>query len=84
MSTEGPRSGDTDNVARGRAEGGTALPYAKAFVVQFAAATDAGLEHASGRVEHLQSGRQARFASMTDLVACIAVLLRDAPEASAR
>ena len=72
-----------EDVARGRAGSGTALPYAKAFVVQFAAGTDAGLEHASGRVEHLQSGRQARFTSVTDLVACIAVLLRDAPERSA-
>jgi hypothetical protein len=40
---------------------GPSLPYAKAFVVQFTAGTDAGLEHASGRVEHLESGRRERF-----------------------
>jgi len=53
------------------------LPYAKAFVVQFTAETDAGLEHAGGRVEHLQSGRRARFASIGDLRACIVSLLAD-------
>ena len=53
------------------------LPYAKAFVVQFTAETDARLEHAGGRVEHLQSGRRARFASIGDLRACIVSLLAD-------
>jgi hypothetical protein len=41
--------------------------------------TDSGLEHATGRVEHLQSGRQARFASVADLVTCITALLGDMP-----
>jgi hypothetical protein len=53
------------------------LPYANAFVVQFTAETDASLEHAGGRVEHLQSGRRARFASTADLIACMASLLTD-------
>jgi len=59
------------------------LPYAKAFVVQFSAETDARLERAAGRVEHLQTGRRTRFASVYDLLACIVALLADdhhAPE----
>ena len=56
-----------------------ALPYAKAFVVQFSVDTDSGLEHATGRVEHLQTGRQARFTSVAELVTCITKLLRDMP-----
>jgi hypothetical protein len=71
----GPGSAGGRDAGQNRAGNGTALPYAKAFVVQFAADTDPSLEHASGRIEHLQSGRQARFASMTDLVARIAALL---------
>jgi hypothetical protein len=51
------------------------LPYAKAFVVQFSAETGARLEHAAGRVEHLQTGRRTRFASVYDLLACIVALL---------
>jgi len=53
------------------------LPYARAFVVQFTSETDAGLEHAEGRVEHMRSGRRVRFASAVDLLACIARLLAD-------
>jgi hypothetical protein len=47
--------------------------------VQFSADTDPGLEHASGRVEHLQTGRQGRFSSVADLAKCIAALLGDMP-----
>jgi hypothetical protein len=60
------------------------LPYAKAFVVQFTAETDARLKHATGRVEHLQTGRRARFTSIEDLVAGLVAMLVDAevpPEA---
>jgi hypothetical protein len=57
--------------------GGVELPYARAFVVQFTSATDVRLEHAEGRVEHMQSGRRVRFASATDLLSCIARLLTD-------
>jgi hypothetical protein len=56
---------------------GPALPYAKAFVVQFAAETDAQLEHAAGRIEHLLTGRRLRFASILDLLGRIAALLAD-------
>ena len=48
---------------------------AKAFVVQFSADTDAGLEHATGRVEYLRTGRQGRFSSVADLFKCIVALL---------
>jgi hypothetical protein len=61
---------------RGAAEGPT-LPYARAFVVLFTAETDIDLQHAAGRVEHLQTGRRSRFASVVDLVACIVKLLGD-------
>ena len=56
---------------------GVRLPCARAFVVQFTSETDARLEHAEGRVEHMQSGRRVRFASAVDLLACIVRLLAD-------
>ena len=66
-----------------RAEGGgprgavdkPTLPYAKAFVVQFDVETDARLEHVAGRVEHLQTGRRARFGSIEGLLACLVARL---------
>ncbi len=70
-----PGPGSAEDAAQRRAPDRPALPYAKAFVVQFTTETDACLEHATGRVEHLQSGRRAQFASVTDLLACIARLL---------
>jgi hypothetical protein len=56
----------------GRAHTQSALPYAKAFVVQFSAETDPRLgTTTSGRVEHLQTGRRSRFASADELLAWI-------------
>lgn len=66
-----------EDAAHCRAADRPALPYAKAFVVQFTAETDDRLEHATGRVEHLQSGRRARFASTADLLARIVALLAE-------
>ena len=57
------------------------LPYGKAFMVQFSSETDPSLEHAMGRLEHLQSGRRAPFASAAELLACIVVMLTDADAA---
>ena len=57
------------------------LPYGKAFVVQFSSETDQDLEHATGRLEHLQSGRRVPFASTAELLACIVVMLTDADAA---
>ena len=68
---------DAEDPAGRRPGDKPSLPYAKAFVVQFSAETDARLEHAAGRVEHLQTGRRTRFASIYDLLACIVALLAD-------
>jgi hypothetical protein len=70
-----PGSTGSPGAEDNRPGNGTALPYAKAFVVQFAADSDPDHGHASGRIEHLETGRQARFVSMTDLVARLAALL---------
>jgi hypothetical protein len=55
------------------------LPYARAFVVQFTADSDVSLERVEGRVEHMQSGRRARFASTEELLASLAHFLADEP-----
>jgi hypothetical protein len=59
----------------GQADNRPALPYAKAFVVQFGAETDARLGKVSGRIEHLQTGRRSRFTSVEDMLACIMSML---------
>ena len=56
------------------------LPPWKAFVVQFSADTRAGGKVFAGRVEHLNSGRRARFASPQDLIAALEHLLGDLGE----
>jgi hypothetical protein len=61
-----------------RAHTPPALPYAKAFVVQFSAETDPRLGTTSGRVEHLQTGRRSRFASADELLAWIMAMLAGA------
>jgi hypothetical protein len=68
-------NGSEPESGHGAAEGGVPLPYAKAFVVQFTSDTDARLEHAAGRVEHMQSGRGMRFTSTAELLACMVRLL---------
>jgi hypothetical protein len=76
-----------DKVRRQGVADGPSLPYARAFVVQFTADTDAGLEYAAGRIEHLETGRRERFESAHDLLLWISALLardRDAPGSSAR
>jgi hypothetical protein len=76
MAPEPSRAGDPVP----RRDGGDkpTLPYAKAFVVQFTAETDARLEHVAGRLEHLQTGRRARFTSMKDLHARFVAMLAEA------
>lgn len=73
----GSGSERADDAARRDVADRPGLPYANAFVVQFTAETDPRLEHAEGRVEHLQSGRRARFTSPADLLACMGSLLTD-------
>jgi hypothetical protein len=48
-----------------------ALPVWKAFVVQFTRGTGTF----AGRVEHMSSGRRARFASREDLIATLHQML---------
>ena len=71
-----------DKAGPSRSSDTSPLPYHKAFVVQFSAETDALLAHAAGRVEHLQTGRQARFASAAELLASLRALLADGPLSS--
>jgi hypothetical protein len=47
------------------------LPTEMAFVVQFAADTEARQGHFMGRVEHIVSGRATHFASWEDLLGFI-------------
>jgi hypothetical protein len=56
----------------------SALPYAKAFVVQFSAETDARRGAVTGRIEHLQTGRRSRFGSTDELLAWIMAMLAGA------
>jgi len=48
-----------------------ALPAWKAFVVQFTRDTGTRSGTFSGRVEHMSSGRRARFASREELLAAL-------------
>jgi hypothetical protein len=52
-----------------------ALPAWKAFVVQFSREAEGAGRTFSGRVEHLSSGRRARFNSPEELVATLRRLL---------
>jgi len=67
---------------RSRAEGSPAeseapeLPTAKAFVVQLSRETGPTLEPFAGRVEHLATGRRARF--FEDFQAAVIRLLAEA------
>lgn len=72
---------DAEDPAGRRLADQPSLPYAKAFVVQFSAETGTRLEHVAGRLEHLQTGRRARFASIYDLLASIVALLPDGDNA---
>jgi hypothetical protein len=47
------------------------LPVWKAFVVQFSRETQAKAGPFAGRVEHMSSGRRARFGSAAQLVAVL-------------
>jgi hypothetical protein len=58
------------------------LPAWKAFAVQFSTETGASTGVFSGRVEHLNSGRRARFASKEDLLAVLERMLGDIEEPS--
>ena len=61
---------------------GPSLPAWKAFVVQFSHETGTRPGIFSGRVEHLNSGRRARFASKQDLLVVLERLLGDIEDPS--
>ena len=52
-----------------------ALPVWKAFVVQFTRETTTQTGTFSGRVEHMTSGRRARFSSTKELIAILEKML---------
>jgi hypothetical protein len=55
---------------------GAALPPERAFVLQFRQDAGAAAEAFAGRIEHVTSGRHARFQSIDQAVAFIASVLR--------
>ncbi len=56
------------------------LPAYKAFVVQFSRETSPHTRTFSGRVEHMTSGRRARFASAQELFSVLAKMLAELGE----
>jgi hypothetical protein len=72
---------DVAGEGTGRTDNPSGLPYARAFLVQFGAETDAGLGKVAGRIEHMQTGRRSRFTSTDELLAWIMAMLArvDAP-----
>lgn len=56
------------------------LPTGKAFVLQLSRETGATLEPFSGRVEHLATGRRARFENFEDFRAAMIRLLSGAKQ----
>ena len=60
-----------------REERAPTLPAWKAFVVQFSRETNPRTRTFAGRVEHMSSGRRARFTSSRELLAVLRTLLGD-------
>ena len=59
-------------------------PFQRAFLVQFVESDGKSPARFVGRVEHLDSGRKARFASRKTLLDVLAVMLHEAsPQPSA-
>ena len=59
-----------------------ALPYWKSFVVQFSRETRKQTGTFAGRIEHLSSGRRARFGSAKELLAALGKMLDQLGEES--
>ena len=53
------------------------LQHAGAFVIQFETGTDFERDRVSGRIEHVLSGRTARFRSRDELLSAFALLLKE-------
>jgi hypothetical protein len=69
------RSGPARAPASSESAAVPALPVWKAFVVQFSRETAGQTGTFVGRVEHMSSGRRARFASTQELVATLQKML---------
>ncbi len=69
------RAGTPRRPASSDSESVPALPVWKAFVVQFSRETRTATGTFSGRIEHLSSGRRARFASTKELLASLGKML---------
>jgi len=57
--------------------GGNPIPSENAFLVQLAEDVDPAHGELSGRVEHLESGRRARFGSHAELLVQFAPMLEE-------
>jgi len=57
--------------------GAVSLPPSRAFVVQFSIDTLASAHRFAGRVEHIESGRGRRFATVDELLAFVTSCLED-------
>ena len=55
----------------------SALPVDRAFVVQFSLETSLGDGRLGGRVEHVHSGRSARFEALDQLLAFVGQVLSE-------
>jgi hypothetical protein len=61
-----------------------AFPPAQAFVVQFGRDTAMDTARMAGRVEHVVSGKAARFRSLDELVTFMAEVLREVEKTTRR
>jgi len=59
----------------GSRHAGVSLPPSRAFVVQFGEATAPSEGTFVGRIEHIDSGRSTRFASLQELTGFVAEVL---------
>lgn len=66
--------------SEGSERGHPTLPAWKAFTVQLSLASGERTGVFAGRVEHLDSGRRARFASADDLIAILRRMLTEVDE----
>jgi len=67
--------GDDERAGVGGGPGGSSLPVSRSFVVQLTVDTVPASRGFRGRVEHIESGRSRRFASLEDLGAFIGEVL---------
>ena len=67
--------GDDEPGGVGGGPGGSSLPVSRSFVVQLTADMVPASGGFRGRVEHIESGRSRRFASLEDLGAFLTEVL---------